>query len=650
MATDKARTIETMRQMYLTTYRDIHGEKQEIAFWKKIREMASSADASAWREYADGALANLGGESESYLAHCENAIALDPEFAYPWNGKGNALGDLKRYDEALAAYDKAIALDPKFAYPWNGKGNALRELKRYDEALAAFDKAIALDPEFAYPWNGKGTVLAKLKRYDEALAAFDKAIALGPEFPAPFYNRGLLYWRQGKIRESLTDFRQAASLLVDEEWKLRAEYWVERAQQMLHRQESGMEEEEQKREDHSSPVALITDLDRELADDLKNIRKKKRDFEERIAEAIGRPRVIGKDGDNGSLFTLRDWNSFSPILRRDLRGHTDSGPAERLGGGYFLTWRGHGIAIDPGVDFVTQLYRKGLSIADIDTVIVTHCHLDHTRDVESLVDLNYRYNQHQDHSPHSDAGEFRQIQFFLADSALEKYNGYLKASGCCESPTQLRRKDEPKPVSDHITVGTTDAYHTDINGKDSDAIGLVFDLKVDDGEDLRVGITSDTRWEKSLSDSFQNCDILLAHMGTIETGEEKTSGADDADQDAGGFLKTYLKNHLGSKGCFELMQATKPKLFILGEFGEELVETRIKILQVFNRLKPDETQLVLGADSNLAVQLIPDLSVRCSHPQCAKARRTISLDEVRPTLGDDFLFQYFCSDHNLAST
>lgn len=44
-------------------------------------------------------------------------------------------------DEAIQAYDKAIELDPKYAYPWNGKGNALKSLGHTAEANAAFKKA-----------------------------------------------------------------------------------------------------------------------------------------------------------------------------------------------------------------------------------------------------------------------------------------------------------------------------------------------------------------------------------------------------------------------------------------------------------------------------------------------------------------------------
>jgi tetratricopeptide (TPR) repeat protein len=58
-----------------------------------------------------------------------------------WYNKGNALKNMCKYDEAVKAYDEAIKLDPKFAWPWNNKGNALRMLHRNSDAEAAYAKA-----------------------------------------------------------------------------------------------------------------------------------------------------------------------------------------------------------------------------------------------------------------------------------------------------------------------------------------------------------------------------------------------------------------------------------------------------------------------------------------------------------------------------
>ncbi len=55
--------------------------------------------------------------------------------------KGDALMDLGRYEDALAAYEKATVVDPAFPRPWYKKGQALKALGRESEADDAFTKA-----------------------------------------------------------------------------------------------------------------------------------------------------------------------------------------------------------------------------------------------------------------------------------------------------------------------------------------------------------------------------------------------------------------------------------------------------------------------------------------------------------------------------
>ncbi len=62
---------------------------------------------------------------------------------------------------------------------WLDEGTALYNLKRYDEALAAYEQAIRLDPNYAFAYYGKGLALDKLGQSKEARQAYDKARQLG---------------------------------------------------------------------------------------------------------------------------------------------------------------------------------------------------------------------------------------------------------------------------------------------------------------------------------------------------------------------------------------------------------------------------------------------------------------------------------------
>jgi tetratricopeptide (TPR) repeat protein len=62
---------------------------------------------------------------------------------------------------------------------WTSEGIALNDLKRYEEALAAYEQAIRLDPHLAAAYNNKGITLDKLTRSKEAQQCYKKARQLG---------------------------------------------------------------------------------------------------------------------------------------------------------------------------------------------------------------------------------------------------------------------------------------------------------------------------------------------------------------------------------------------------------------------------------------------------------------------------------------
>lgn len=70
-----------------------------------------------------------------------------------------------------------------------------------------------------------------------------------------------------------------------------------------------------------------------------------------------------------SISILRGWSSAIPLL--------DGSERRWRGGGYFLTWRGFGIVLDPGFDFLRNFHDAGFHAREISAVIVSHNHPDH---------------------------------------------------------------------------------------------------------------------------------------------------------------------------------------------------------------------------------------------------------------------------------
>lgn len=86
---------------------------------------------------------------------------------------------MNRYDEALEAYNRALTLgldDMTRVSVWHAKGEALEELKRYQEALAAFD--FAFSPDASEDWETHARLYRALGRIADAEAAEARATEL----------------------------------------------------------------------------------------------------------------------------------------------------------------------------------------------------------------------------------------------------------------------------------------------------------------------------------------------------------------------------------------------------------------------------------------------------------------------------------------
>ena len=123
------------------------------------------------------------------LAAYEQAIQLDPAFAYAYNSKGLALYHLGRYREALNTLERAILLAPNDMSLYYGKGLVSERMHHYQDALQAYEHATRLDPGYAPAWRKKGDVLRILNRRQEALAAYERTMHLDPDDTAAYKSR-----------------------------------------------------------------------------------------------------------------------------------------------------------------------------------------------------------------------------------------------------------------------------------------------------------------------------------------------------------------------------------------------------------------------------------------------------------------------------
>lgn len=95
--------------------------------------------------------------------------------------KAAAFQKNNNFKESIALYDSSIVLDSNNVEAILGKGIALREYGRLEEADKQFDILLERDSTSNEAWNNKGEIQLKKRNYKEALVLFDKADAISYE-------------------------------------------------------------------------------------------------------------------------------------------------------------------------------------------------------------------------------------------------------------------------------------------------------------------------------------------------------------------------------------------------------------------------------------------------------------------------------------
>jgi tetratricopeptide (TPR) repeat protein len=150
----------------------------------RVQLDASPDDVELWSE-----LARRCGMAYQYrggLDAIDHALALAPDAADFWRKRGVFLANLRRDDEALAAYERAWNLcereraetgrsvEPQ-DWAWQGAAEVLRWQARFAEALAWSERGVRLFPQAVIAWYELGAAYLGLGDLDNALAAFERA-------------------------------------------------------------------------------------------------------------------------------------------------------------------------------------------------------------------------------------------------------------------------------------------------------------------------------------------------------------------------------------------------------------------------------------------------------------------------------------------
>jgi Flp pilus assembly protein TadD len=141
----------------------------------------------------------------------KRAIALDPEWSWPYAGLGNLLGrhSFLRTEEAMEVLRKSVELDPEWGRPYNIMAVILRAQGYFEEARVEAELALKYMPNELSPLNNYANLLVDLERFEEAETYFARAIESNPEHPKPYYNLACLHSLRGHTEEALVNLKEA---------------------------------------------------------------------------------------------------------------------------------------------------------------------------------------------------------------------------------------------------------------------------------------------------------------------------------------------------------------------------------------------------------------------------------------------------------
>ena len=149
---------------------------------------------------------------EDALATCQEALRYYQSHQL-WNCQGLALDNLKEHDSAIVAYDKAIALNPDYVWSWNNRGDAYAKLGEVSRAISDFQQAIKLSPERSFvSWNNLGKLYFQQRRYPQSINAYENAIEVKDDYLPALIGLGNAYKSVRKYSSAMEAYERAIEI------------------------------------------------------------------------------------------------------------------------------------------------------------------------------------------------------------------------------------------------------------------------------------------------------------------------------------------------------------------------------------------------------------------------------------------------------
>lgn len=213
----------TIAERIANCYQDL-GDFSEALVWVNRALELNDEDYDLVLLKAD--LLNDLGDVDGGIKELDKFISKYPEFFYGYYRRGFFKDNAQRIDEALEDYSLAIALNPDYAYSYLGRGDMLKAKGDNAKAMADYRKVVEIDTVPSSNCAAQYALL-ELGRKDEAIAFMDSIIATDPTNAGNYYDAACLYSRM-KIKDKalgslMTAFekgyRRFAHIMADDDLK-----------------------------------------------------------------------------------------------------------------------------------------------------------------------------------------------------------------------------------------------------------------------------------------------------------------------------------------------------------------------------------------------------------------------------------------------
>ena len=130
--------------------------------------------------------ANINGRPEIARRHLEALVAAFPDDERVHFMVGAFHFGRSEWQEAIAAYKRALAINPEFAPPYNQLGYALRNLGDFEGAAKTFKRYTELIPDEPNPYDSYAELLMKMGKFQDSIGQYEKALEINPNFTASY--------------------------------------------------------------------------------------------------------------------------------------------------------------------------------------------------------------------------------------------------------------------------------------------------------------------------------------------------------------------------------------------------------------------------------------------------------------------------------